>query len=74
MKAYCYRTGVIEFGRYVPKGTLEIASGRALLKNVRVRARHAKDGETLLVPGIPEASNDVEAYAALKRFKEFVRK
>lgn len=70
MKAYCWASGLIEFGPRVPDGALLIASGkekplRAFLESV---ARHGyetrevngrptkvRGTEHLLVPGIPEA-------------------
>jgi hypothetical protein len=70
MISYCYRSGQIRFGRKVPEGAIQIAQGpakplRELIRNV---ARHAYDGTTLLVPGIPEAETEQEAEAALRRF------
>jgi hypothetical protein len=74
MYAYAWRSGKIEFGRRVPKGALEIAHspGRKFRNIIEVNARHAYDNKTLLVPGIPEAQNEVEAFAALKRFGELI--
>lgn len=73
--AYAYRSGEIGFGRSVPKNAIPIGKGgREFTAKVRVRARLAYDNKTWLVPGIPEAANDTEAFAALKKFKEFVRK
>ncbi|HAF44690.1 MAG TPA: host nuclease inhibitor protein [Gallionellaceae bacterium] len=70
MIAYCYRSGQIRFGRKVPEGAIQVAVGpakplRELIRNV---ARHAYDGVTLLVPGIPEAASDEDAGDALQRF------
>lgn len=75
MKAYCYRSGQIEFGKKLPPGTLPIASSRSakkLREIVSVNARHGYDGETLLVSGIPEARNDDEAFDAYRHFKELI--
>lgn len=84
MKAFAWSNGRIEFGQRVPKGALQIASGKA--KKVRnvisATARHAYDGVTLLVPGVPEAENEDAALDALiafckwvePRFKEEARK
>lgn len=70
MKVYACRTGAIEFGRYVPAGAIMVAKGKA--RQVRglceVLARHAYDGKTLLVPGIPEAQSNKEAGDALALF------
>ncbi|SCM75413.1 Host nuclease inhibitor protein [uncultured Pleomorphomonas sp.] len=76
MKAYCWRTGKIEFGRSTPNGALEIADapGRELRRHVSASARHAYDGETLLVPGVPEAATDLAAGEAVGRFRDWLFK
>lgn len=76
MFAYCWRGGVIEFGRRVPKGARPIIEGRGrkVREHVEVCARHAHDGKTLLVPGIPEAPDDEAALFALNAFGAWVRK
>ncbi len=74
--AYCWRSGEISVGKKRPEGTLPIAHGPAttLRRALTARARHAYDGRTLLVPGIPEAPDDGEALLALRRFARFVTK
>lgn len=69
--AYCWRGGVIEFGPRVPKGALPVDRGteQSVRRRVEPLARHAHDGKALLVPGIPEAETDVEAFEAYQRFK-----
>jgi hypothetical protein len=76
MHAYCYASGQIEFGTVIPKGALPIGKGpdkplRDFLSGV---ARHAYDGETLLVPGIPEAPDQSEALDALHRWLAWIAK
>lgn len=74
-RAYAWRTGAIEIanGR-TPRGAIELFtffSRRAAIVGARVieaRARHAYDGTTLLVPGVPEASDDDIALTALIRW------
>ncbi|EHW4150227.1 host nuclease inhibitor protein [Salmonella enterica subsp. enterica serovar Kottbus] len=72
--AYCWASGLIEFGNTLPEGALPIVTGSE--KNVRdvvgVLARHAYNGD-LLVPGIPEAVDQNEAREALERFSRVVR-
>lgn len=70
MYAYCWAGGVIGFGRTVPKGALPIARGRSkrLRDFIEPVSRHAYDGKTLLVPGIPEAADQVRGLEALQRF------
>ncbi|EED3047352.1 host nuclease inhibitor protein [Salmonella enterica subsp. enterica serovar Virchow] len=67
--AYCWASGLIEFGNTLPEGALPIIVGEE--KQVRdvvgVLARHAYNGD-LLVPGIPEAADQNEAREALERF------
>jgi len=70
MIAYCYRSGQIRFGTKVPEGAIQVAKGPAkpLREMIRNVARHAYDGTTLLVPGVPEAETDEDAETALMRF------
>ena len=72
--AYAWRGGIIEFGSTTPKGAIELArSWEARLREVICAiARHAYDGKTLLVPGIPEAETDAKAAEALDRFRDQV--
>lgn len=81
MIAYTWASGLIEFGGETPEGALPIAiakdaqQGERLREIVRVLARHGK-GESkgqLLVPGIPEASDQQQAMKALQRFNALVQ-
>lgn len=73
--AWCWASGLIEIGDAVPadkpdgSGALQIATGPkyALKARVGVMARHGRgDGAgQLLVPGVPEASDQDEAMDAL---------
>lgn len=77
MHAYCFASGQIEFGAKIPEGGLPIAKGpaRVLRDWLCGVARHAYDGETLLVPGIPECQGDQDkALDALKRFTLWIGK
>lgn len=69
MIAYCWASGLIQFGRTVPDGAIEVARGQArpLRDVVGARARHGKGKSAglLLVPGVPEADDQVEAGDAL---------
>ena len=74
--AYCFRSGVIELAPTmadVPEGAVPIAQGedKTLRRRVTDKARHAYDGETLLVPGIPEAESEKDAYAALRNWRKW---
>lgn len=74
MIAYCYRSGQIMFGRSVPEGAIKVAQGPAkkLREMITCVARHAYDGKTLLVPGIPEAETEQDAENALRRFLDWI--
>lgn len=73
--AHCDASGVIEFSNTCPPGHLPIAAGPAdkLRELIMGACRHAYDGVTLLVPGIPEAPNQSAGLDALKRFRDFNR-
>lgn len=54
MNAYCFATGQIEFGHFIPEGALPIAKGPArelqdFISGVAERSRYQRD--MLLVPG-----------------------
>lgn len=74
--AYCWANGVIDFGSELPDGALSIVKGPAakVRSVVSVVARHAKDNETLLVPGIPEAANEHAKMDSLLAFCNQVEK
>ena len=70
MHAYCYASGLIEFGRTIPDGALPMAQGPAkpLREFIDANSRHGyktrkvkgrptriPGTDHLLVPGIPEA-------------------
>lgn len=73
--AFADRAGVLGFGHRVPRGVLVVADDPdldRLYDVVEVVSRHAYDGETLLVPGIPEAETDDQALDALIAFRHEV--
>jgi hypothetical protein len=80
MIAYCFTSGVIHFGRKLPKGAIEIANlpGKKLRQIISVAARWSypskpgADDEVPLVPGIPEAKNQSEKLDALLAFRKQV--
>ncbi|MCA0303498.1 MAG: host nuclease inhibitor protein [Proteobacteria bacterium] len=76
MKAWCWASGVIEFGRVTPVGAILIAKGPAkpLREFISVRARHAYDGETLLVPSVPEAKQQWRGVLALRKWCDWCGK
>lgn len=77
-KVVIWRNGAVAVrpNKARPDGGLTVCRGdaRAMKRAVEVVARHAYDGRTLLVPGIPEADTEVEALAAAKAFAEQIRK
>jgi hypothetical protein len=83
LRAYCYASGLIEFGKRVPKGAIIIARGpeKELRDFIDGKARHGyrtrviggrrtkvPGTEHLLVPGIPEADNQIVAEKALNQW------
>ena len=67
---YAWASGILEIGSRLPEGALPVARGRkAEMETIQQRARLAYDGETWLVPGIPEAHNQAAAVDALLAFK-----
>lgn len=72
----CYRSGEAFVSRRIPKGTMKLVTGhgRRLRRILSVCARHAYDGKTMLVPGLPEADNDLQAIEAVKGFEQMLRK
>jgi len=72
--AFCWAGGQIEFGRRIPDGALPIMRGAESIvrETMSVAARHAYDGVTLLVPGVPEAPNQMAAVDALIRFRKWL--
>ena len=87
IRAYCYATGLIGFGRRVPNGALVIARGpeKELREFIEVHARHGyrtrpvngrptkiKGSDTLLVPGLPEAPNQTVAMDRLLAWLKWI--
>ncbi|EJY9246301.1 host nuclease inhibitor protein [Salmonella enterica] len=72
--AYCWASGLIEFGHTLPEGALPIITGneKDVREYVEVLARLDYNGN-LLVPGIPEAPTQHEACDALVRFCRVIR-
>ena len=74
--AYCYPNGVIKFRSAklgLPKGALPIVRGpgKIVREEISSKARHGYDGKTLLVPGVPEAPDQLAGVEALKRFNDW---
>lgn len=72
--AFCWASGLIQFGDQVPDGAIEIARGddQVVREIIEVTSRHAYDGKSLPVPGIPEAKNQAEGIDALERFVRWI--
>lgn len=60
LKAFCWRSGLLQLAREVPEGALELAEApdQIMTDAVHGTARLAYDGATWLVPGVPEAKDD----------------
>lgn len=65
--AFCWASGLIQFGTRLREGAIEIARGRKSIvrREITATARLSYDSKTLLVPGVPEATNQAEAAAML---------
>lgn len=67
--AWAWPSGLIQFGREAPEGAVKFATGidTRLIEAVSTLARHGQgSGEgQLLVPGVPEATNQKKAMDAL---------
>lgn len=87
MRAFCYASGLIEFGRTVPDGALPIAYGppKALKNFIEPVARHGyrtepvngrptkiRGTEHLLVPGVPEAPDQGAALTAFEAWLDWI--
>lgn len=72
----CRRSGEVSISRYAKRGTLKVLTGdgRRIRPILLVVARHAYDGRTLLVPGVPEATSDVQAMEAVVAFRKQIQK
>ena len=71
--AYCYASGHLEFGRRCKKGALPSAYVTEDDKDAfTALARLGYDGKTWLVPGVPEAPDQLAGVEALERFRDRV--
>ncbi len=76
MKAFCWRTGVIQLADTVPEGALELATAPATLlaQTVDAVSRHGYDSQIYLVPGVPEADDAEQALDAVFDFRNQLTK
>lgn len=87
IRAYCYASGLIGFGKTIPKGGLVIARGpeKELRQYIEPLARHGyrtklvngrptkiPGSDALLVPGVPEADNQHVALTALHAWMKWI--
>ncbi len=76
--AYCWATGLIEFGKTVPKGAIRFAMGLdvQLQEQVAVLGRHGQGASKgkLLVPGVPEAASPNDKVDAVVAWVEWCKK
>jgi len=87
--AFCFASGLIAFGPKVPAGAIRIASGpdKRLRDFISGRARHGyrtkevdgrpqkiRGSDTLLVPGVPEAPDQMAGGDALRRWCDWLKK
>lgn len=87
IRAYCYASGWISFGSRIPPGTIIIARGpeKELRDFISAKARHGYKShvvggrrtkipgtEHLLVPGVPEAPNQLVAEKKLAEWISWI--
>lgn len=87
IRAYCFPSGLIDFGNSIPKGAKIIARGpeRELRDFIEAKARHGyrtklingrptkiPGSDTLLVPGVPEAPNQHAGLPALHAWMKWI--
>ena len=67
LRAWCWRSGEIEFGPAVPEGAMTLGAGKpeTFYDEIAAGARKAYGGATLLLPGVPEAVSDKSAQLAV---------
>lgn len=72
--AYCHRSGEITISdTELDTGLLFLGSGDDdFVTRLKIRARHAYDGKTYLVPNVPEAANEEDAVTSVHYFKDWV--
>lgn len=71
--AYCYASGQIGFGKRCKSGTLPIARvSENDQEAFEAHCRLSYDGKTWLVPGVPEAPDQIAGVDALERFRDRV--
>lgn len=73
--AYAWRSGRLEFGAEVPQDALAVAQyadedERGSIENY---CRRGHEPDVLLVPGIPEARTEVDAFTALFDFRQLLQ-
>ena len=73
MKAYAFTNGEINFGDSIPQGALPVGEGgyEGLSTAIRSLARRGYEGE-LLVPGVPEAEDGMQAVRSVVKFRALV--
>lgn len=76
LKAFCFRSGLLQVALEVPKGALELASApdEVLTDAIVGSARLDYTNEQWLVPGVPEAADDDAALDAVFAYRDHLNK
>lgn len=63
LTAFVWRSGLLQVAREAPEGSLKLATApdTVMTDAISGTARLAHDGQTWLVPGVPEAGDDSDA-------------
>jgi hypothetical protein len=76
MKAFCYRSGLLEMATEVPAGALELAEAPEdiMIDAILGSARLSRTTDQWLVPGVPEANTDEAALDAAISYQKHLEK
>lgn len=75
LTVYCDGGGVLGIGLSVPSGSLPIGmtdGSDACVKKIQAHCRLAYDNVTYLVPGVPEAPDQIKGIEAIIKFRDFL--
>lgn len=73
MTVYCDAGGILGIGQTVPEGSLQLGmidGTKPSVQSVTACCRLAYDNVTYLVPGVPEAPNQIKGIEAMIKFRD----
>lgn len=75
MTVYCDAGGILGIGMAVPHGSLPIGTidgNESSVKQLQACCRLAYDNVTYLIPGVPEAPNQLKGIEAMIKFRDLL--